>query len=193
MENTITKLNLSSLPDVGKDSGVRMIGHSLAYYKTGSRDLIRLKLIRNGVWKGEVVNKSKLYSREKLITFDTGTENTRISVNKDLKGGDGNPWLITALGIGTGLVSGGAGIMFSLATTAVSTAIDKSEVFARMGDEIWQEEIIGRGIDSYLIFGEEILAVHVSRLYLEDPFRRKKGLPHKWLINEERYEIILDN
>ncbi len=102
-------------------------------------------------------------------------------LNNELLGGESYPVLTATLDIATGVVSGGAGLLFTLATTGLTLANTTSRVLARTGDEIWHIEEIGK-------VGNK--ATYVSAFFIVDPFR--KQTPGKgWLLHEEREEIIL--
>lgn len=96
-------------------------------------------------------------------------------------GGESYPILTTALGIASGVVSGGAGLIFTLATTGLALANTTTKVLARPNDEIWHIEEIGK-------IGNK--AVYVSAFFIVDPFR-KQSTSKGWLIHEEREELTL--
>ena len=96
-------------------------------------------------------------------------------------GGESYPILTTALSIAGSVVSGGASLLFSLATTGLSLTKTTSKVLARLDDEIWHIEEIGK---------EGNKAVYLSAFFIVDPYR-KQALSKGWLIHEEREELIL--
>jgi hypothetical protein len=117
----------------------------------------------------------------KVKTFSTGSEKVINSLNKELLGGENYPILTTALGIAIGAASGGAGLLFTLATTGLSVGSTIQKVLARTGDEIWHIEEVGKSNGK---------AIYVSAYFIVDPFR--KQTPGKgWLIHEEREELLL--
>ena len=89
--------------------------------------------------------------------------------------------LTAILGVVAGGASVGAGCIFTAATTALSVANIPQKVLARVDDEVWHVEEIGRS-------GNE--AVHISSFFLADPFRLTT-LSKGWLIHEERRKVIL--
>jgi hypothetical protein len=100
------------------------------------------------------------------------------SLNTALLGGEQYPILNFVLGTAAGVVSGGVGFVFSVATTALSLNQTAQRILARGGDELWQVEQIGRA-------GRDV--VHVGAYFLYDPFRNsafRSG--NGWLIHEER-------
>lgn len=120
-------------------------------------------------------------SKRKVRTFSTGSEHVVSKLNKELLGGESYPVLTTALGIATSVVSGGAGLVFTLATTGISLAKTTNKVLARPGDEIWHLEEIGR-------VGNK--AIYVSAFVIVDPYRKQTS-EKGWLIHEEREEMTL--
>lgn len=94
--------------------------------------------------------------------------------------------MTTALGIANGFISAGGGILFSVATTALSLNTQSHRALARNGDEIWHMEEIGKVKD-----GAKYRAEYVSAFFIVDPFR-KQSRSQGWLIHEERKNIILD-
>ena len=101
-------------------------------------------------------------------------------------GGKNYPVLTAILGAGAGLVSGGAALLFSAGSTALSVAQKSHKVLARAGDELWKVEEIGKVRN-----GTAFEVVHVSSYFLVDPYRKKPGTLHSWLIHEERKELTL--
>jgi hypothetical protein len=87
------------------------------------------------------------------------------------------------LSIVTGVVSGGAGIAFTVITTAVSAARQPQNVLAREGDEIWQAEMVGKE-------GQDFK--HVMYYWLVDPYRRQaqRTVPAAWIIHEDRKDLV---
>lgn len=111
-----------------------------------------------------------------------GNAHITSKLNQDLLGDESYPVLTAALGIATGIVSGGAGLFFTLATTGLTLGNTTRRVLARPGDEIWHIEEIGK-------IGNK--PVYVSAFFLVDPYRKKA--PNKgWLIHEEREELLLN-
>jgi hypothetical protein len=123
-------------------------------------------------------------ARRKLIVFGERNENFRRSVNVDLSGGESYPLLTTALGVGVGFISGGAGLAWTGLTTAISLSRDNQPVRVRNGDEVHQVEIVG-------VSGGKIM--HLEWLILIDPFRVRANREIKqWIIHDQRNEIHLD-
>jgi hypothetical protein len=121
------------------------------------------------------------FSRRKVSTLQVSSIHALNKLNKELLGGESYPVLTTALGIAGGVISGGASLLFTLATTGLSLANTTSKVLARPGDEIWHIEEIGK---------EGNKAIYLSAFFIVDPYR--KQAPNKgWLIHEEREELTL--
>jgi len=117
------------------------------------------------------------------MTLPVGIEdNFTFTFNTALLGGDSYPVLTAVLGTAAGVASAGAGLLFTVATTALSVSQTSRRVLARAGDELWQVEEIGKNGSS---------VIHVAAYFLVDPFRgqgvnsRIKG----WLIHEERKNL----
>jgi len=152
------------------------------------RALVETVMVANGKFAVKPVNGAtsltspgNRQSRRKVSTLSTGTEHVVNKLNRELLGGESYPILTTALGIATGMVSGGASLLFTLATTGLSLARTTSKVLARPGDEIWHIEEIGKAGNK---------AIYVSAFFIVDPYR--KQAPGKgWLIHEEREELVL--
>ena len=93
------------------------------------------------------------------------------------------PLLTTALGLGLGFVSGGAGLVWTGLTTTLSLAKDPQPVRVRNGDEIHQIEVVGKN-------GNDI--EHMELLILVDPFRVKANRSVKqWIIHDQRREVTI--
>jgi len=123
-------------------------------------------------------------ARRKLMTLAAGSsDNYTASLNTQLLGGSSYPILSFVLGAAAGAVSGGAGLLFSVATTALSLSQTAQRVLARRGDELWAVEEIGKDNSNRV--------VHVGAFFLYDPFRNTAfGQGNGWLIHEER--TVLD-
>jgi len=118
-------------------------------------------------------------AKRKLMTLSRGASgNFTNSLNTGLLGGTSYPVLEFALGTGVGLISGGAGLLFSAATLGLSLSRTTQRVLAREGDELWQVEQIG-------LDGRD--TVHVGAYFLFDPYRNDGfNIGKGWLIHEER-------
>jgi hypothetical protein len=114
------------------------------------------------------------------------------TLNDDLLGGESYPILNFALGTAAGVVSGGAGLLFAVATLALDLSRTVQRVLARGGDELWQVEEIGRAEASGL-FASGQVAVHIGAYFLYDPFRHGGSFEsgRGWLIHEARTELTL--
>ncbi len=118
-------------------------------------------------------------ARRKLMTVAIERPGNFTSMlNDQLLGGETYPILTFVLGTAAGVVSGGAGLLFSVATTALSLTQTAQRVLARSGDELWQVEEIGR-------VGNNV--VHVGAYFLYDPNRNAAfSGGNGWLFHEER-------
>lgn len=129
----------------------------------------------------------------KLMTLSADSEQSFTgTLNTALLGGASYPILEAVLGTFVGTVSAGAGLLFTVASTALNIARTTQRVLAREGDEIWQVEEIGRAKKTGWASGDSVVAVHVGSYFLVDPYRSSGNARHKgWLIHEERTELTL--
>lgn len=163
------------------------------------RVLVVQNIVANGIWITKPVNGAKsllqaenTQSMRKVRTLAPGRNgNLTFSLNTALLGGNDYPILNAVLGTAVGLASFGAGLLFTIGTTAVSFSRTTQRVLARSGDEIWHVEEIGK-----VRKNSTYKAIYVSSFFIVDPFRQ---LAHKaqsdskgWLIHEERIELSLD-
>ena len=120
--------------------------------------------------------------KRRLISFGSANHVFRQSLNRELAGGESYPVLGTFGGIGLGLVSGPAGIAFSLGVLLLDQSRTVQPVRARAGDEIWHVEQLARqGNNVY----------HVEYFVLIDPYRRLEvnQVQQEWIVHEERRRI----
>ncbi|MGB3850492.1 MAG: hypothetical protein WA958_11040 [Tunicatimonas sp.] len=137
-----------------------------------------------------------LRSVQKVMTFTASNRSFMNSLNEDLQGGDTFPWLLFGLGLVfipiVGAVGTVGGVVFAASTTAIDSSRRTTQVMARVGDEIWHVEEVGRTFEDNYIREDRWLATHISSYFLVDPHRRhlrEKG----WLLHEDRKEIELSN
>ena len=116
-----------------------------------------------------------------LQQLPPGVENiiTRL-LNDALLGREQYPVSMMIGGIVAGAITEGAGYLFAIASTAMSSAQKARRILARENDEIWQVEEIGKS-KSTLFSGQNWDIVYVGSYFLVDPFRKKS-----WLIHEAR-------
>lgn len=132
-----------------------------------------------------------IQSRRKLMTLTAGTENNfTYMLNTALLGGSNYPILTAVLGTAAGFVSTGAGLLFTVASTAVSLGQTSQRVLARANDELWQIEEIGKVRDDSIFGGNQFKVIHVGSYFLVDPYRSNGQVVTKgWLVHEERTEL----
>lgn len=125
-----------------------------------------------------------LQATRNLMTMPVAHEdNFTVTLNAALLGGQSYPILNAVLGTAAGAASAGAGLLFTIATTAIDVSRTTNRVLARGGDQVWCVEEIGKQ-------GQR--AYHVGAFFLVDPFRVGRSLPSKgWLFHEERKELDL--
>lgn len=75
-----------------------------------------------------------------------------------------------------------AGLLVTIATTALSVENTIQRVLPRTDDEIWHVEKIGK-VDNK--------AIYISSYFIVDPYRKLSN-SKDWLIHEERKEVILN-
>jgi hypothetical protein len=122
-------------------------------------------------------------ARRKLMTIQTGPETGfTMLLNDGLLGGESYPVLNAVLGTVAGAASAGAGLIFTVMTTALDVSRTTQRVLARSGDELWQVEEIGKTNDGAV--------VHVGSYFLSDPFRQGAAVKG-WLIHEERHTLTV--
>lgn len=121
-------------------------------------------------------------STRKLMTLQP-TTGFMDMLNNQLLGGNSYPVLTAVLGTAAGIASFGAGLLFTVGTTALTLSQTAQRVLARAGDELWQVEEIGK-----VRSGASFRPVHVGSYFLVDPFRAQ-SLAKGWLIHEERTEL----
>lgn len=131
-------------------------------------------------------------SRVKVFTLEQSRAGFMRALNQELKGGASYPVLTTVLGTAVGVASGGAGLLFTAATLAVDLNRRNTDVLARVGDEIWHVEEIGKVFEDNLISRDRYVPTHVSSFFLVDPYRSRGDSAVKgWLLHESRMEVAL--
>jgi hypothetical protein len=140
-----------------------------------------------------LMQSENIQSIRKLKTLPAEREdNFTHSLNTELLGGEQYPVLTAVLGTAAGAVSGGAGLLFTIATTGLSLSQTAQRVLARLGDELWQVEEIGKANSSGWFDGNTKSAYHIGSYFLVDPHRGTGPVQSKgWLIHEERRELTL--
>lgn len=188
------------LPVLQSDSGKRL--------STGIADQLKRRLqiqgrdpsplvgphqVANANWKLKLERDPKSlldprnrHARFKVCTLPVSAEdNVTRDLNTALLGGNSYPILNAVLGIGLGFVSGGAGLLFTVGSTALDVARTTQRILARGGDELWYVEEIGGSAKGFSS-GVEC----VQSYFLVDPYRRD-AKQNGWLIHEERGEVLL--
>jgi hypothetical protein len=181
---------LRLLPKLPKPTGKKLSDSVIHGLRTGFRNKFFLIDLRfGGPWDQSFVPDPKVDLRRKnaarrlAYTLSAGSIGFWRSLNKSLMGGEDYPVLTGVLGILTGALSAGAGVLFSLTTMAISAGKSPQGVLAREGDQVWHLERIGT--DSGDI-------KHVEYFLLVDPFRKKSGtVESAWIIHEGRLDLTL--
>jgi len=194
----MTSSVIEHLDELRPETGVKILGDMIGLKRhlqdTGRKPLLLAnpKLL-NGRWVHEPSTSAKnLDKRENRVAHrkamdlpNAVEDNYTFMLNNRLMGGRNYPLLTSLAGVGTGLVSGGAGLIFSAAATGISLGKTSHRILARGGDQLWQMEEIGKSRK-----GASFVPVHVLSYFLVDPFR--EGSNRKmWLIHEERNELVI--
>jgi len=189
--------DVNRLSTLQRESGKNLptsIIHGFSTGQGGPTSLIESKRI-GGDWVGvprkgssELVRKP--YSRRKVFTLDKAKQGFTEQLNNALKGGSSYPVLLAVLGTAAGAVSMGGGLLFTAATVGIDLARRDRRVLARLGDEIWHVEEVGKVMDENLFSADRYVAMHVSSYFLVDPFRSKAQVKG-WLLHEERKPVQL--
>ena len=109
-----------------------------------------------------------------------------VLLNDALLGSSDYPVLNAVLGTAIGFGTGGASLLFTVATTALSMSQSSSRVLARDGDEIWRVEEIGK-----VTKGAQVQPTYVLAYFLIDPYRRQSPNHKGWLLHEARFDLDL--
>ena len=181
---------VSKLPELKKDSGVRLnqAVKSLIQNHDKPRALVTDVQIANAEWAvkpksggSTLGNPLNRFFRRKVKTLSSGNFHIINQLNFTLAGGESYPVLTAVLGTAAGFASAGGSLIFTVATTKISASNVVQKVMARIDDEIWQVEEIGK-------VGNQ--PTYISSFFIVDPFRGQT--PTKgWLIHEERQNVIL--
>jgi len=193
-KNDHMSFNVSQLPRLRRHSGKRLPTSTIYGFSAttgGQNRLISpqfssgqgiIQVTRNGV--SNILR--GLRSVQKVLTFTSSNRGFMNSLNQDLQGGESYPWLMLGLSLvfipfgGIGTVGG---IIFGASTTAIDTSRRNTSVMARLGDEIWHVEEIGRTFEDNYIQDDRWVATHISSFFLVDPFRRR-NTEKGWLLHE---------
>lgn len=187
---------LKKLPKLQEDSGKRLTGviEDIIRVSENPKPLTKAELVANGVWRTKIAagteslrTPENRVSVQKVRVLKPSEETSRIRrLNRALQGGKDYPILSSVTGALAGIVSSGAGFLFSAGSTGLSLSKTSPKVLARAGDEIYHVQEIGRGPgkDSDKVFS-------VSSFFLVDPYRKKSTGHNGWLIHEDRDEVTL--
>jgi hypothetical protein len=181
---------INQLQPLQEESGKSLSPVITAYLQNTAqpRALVDTIMIANGKWvvkpragASSLLKPQNRQSIRKVKTLSAGYEHIIKQLNTALLGGESYPVLTAVLGTAAGFASAGAGLLFTIATTALSLGNTVQRVLARTGDEIWHVEEIGK-------VGNK--AMYISSYFIVDPYRNQA--PNKgWLIHEEREEVQL--
>lgn len=189
----MSSARIERLPTLQPDSGVRISTSVIhgATARSGAR-LITMDY-RNGKAVGIArTSSSSLQYGQKLMTLTSGQSGFMRGLNQSLKGGSSYPVLTFALGTAVGFISGGAGLVFAVATTGLDLSRRDSDVLARNGDEIWAFEALGKIYERNWISEDGWVAKHVTSYFLCDPYRSNRNAEKGWLIHESRTDVIFE-
>ena len=188
--------HLSTLqPESGKRLPTSLI-HGFSTSQGGTTSLIRTERIE-GDWvgvprQGAAQLIANPHSRRKVFTLDSSHQGFTETLNTALLGGGSYPVLVAVLGTAAGAVSGGAGLLFTASTVGIDLGRRTRRVLARLGDEIWHVEEVGKTLKDNFFSGDRFVAMHVSSYLLIDPYRSRSQVGGKgWLLHEERKRVQL--
>lgn len=185
---------IDSLPKLPRDTNVRISAPGF-YRAAAINESLRFELRTNGRNRFNIRN---LTSVRKIRTFRRNDPFLR-GVNDALGPGESHPVLIAAIGIAGGVatfglapiaaaVAVGGATAWTAATACIDANTRDSNFRARIGDELWTVEQIGKYPE-----GAKYVAMHVTYLFLVDPFRTKGNFREKgWLMHEIRQKIQID-
>ncbi|HET8656481.1 MAG TPA: hypothetical protein VFL93_13250 [Longimicrobiaceae bacterium] len=191
---------VAHLPALQPDSGQRLpisILNGFASASGGVDQLIRI-VHRGGEYVGVPAYGTAsldqhLYRRVKVFTLDQSQAGFTRMLATALKGGTSYPILEAVMSTAVGAVSGGAGLLFGVATLGVNLGRRSTDVLPRLGDELWHVEEIGQATESSMFGADSRIAMHVSSFFLVDPFRSASPCDTKgWLLHETRRRVVLD-
>lgn len=187
---------LSTLqPESGKRLPTSLI-HGFSTRQGGTTSLIRTERIE-GDWVGVPRQGSAQlignpHARRKVFTLDSSRQSFTESLNTALAGGESYPVLLAVLGTAAGAVSGGVGLLFTASTLGIDLGRRTRKVLARLGDEIWHVEEVGKTLEDNIFSADRYVATHVSSYLLVDPYRSRGAAGAKgWLLHEERKPVRL--
>lgn len=175
-----------ALPQLRPHSGCRSLSNYNNYFSRAQSGPSLITLRDN---KMVIANPSRLRDTRCVHVLNT---HQRVSgINQALSGGS-YPVLTTVLGVGLGLASSGASIVFGITMSVISSTQTQTNVVARLGDEIWAVSEIGkvRENTNYNMFTQEWVAKLVTGYFIKDPYRGRANVSGgMWLVNETRVDV----
>ena len=175
MANNINQL-LASLPSMPDATGSWLPSHAVEGIKTGlgraanPNELVQFQTGKNTrdqfyrIRPG--INASNTNAHRRFVMELSEARRPYMqSLNRQLSGGEDYPVTMALAGIATGVVSAGAGAMFSLMTAVVSNTKPRHSVQLREGDQLWQIEQLGKNNGKIR---------HSSCFIVVDPFRKQQ-------------------
>jgi hypothetical protein len=116
-----------------------------------------------------------------------GKKNFSAMVNDALLGGNDYPVLTGVADILTGMVSGGAGLAWTILSTAIATQRTIQRVLVREGDELWLTEFVGKVKN-----GSSYEVHHAAYYWIVDPYRKiDKKVGYAVVVHEDRDELVI--
>jgi hypothetical protein len=176
------------LPELRADSGRRLPSGIIHGMTVGTQSGLQMQpAISGGVpgFKRTAATGNRIRANQKLKTLHAELdENFTTLLNDALQGASDYPVLNAVLGTAVGVGTGGASLLFTITTTAISMAKTSARVLARDGDEIWRVEEIGRVTNAGRVQPTYLLAY-----FLIDPYRQQSASHKGWLLHEARYPL----
>ena len=176
----------AQLVELRQDSGQRLPTNIVTGLTQGISSALPIGLVRSGstyVAKRTSAADRRMRAAQRIRWFRANHDRQLMEfLNDALLGASDYPVLNAVLGTAVGVGTGGAGFMFTVATTALSMENTSSRVLARDGDEVWRVEEIGKATA-----GGRAEPTYVLAYFLVDPFGAE-SMGHKgWLLHEARY------
>jgi hypothetical protein len=182
--------DLGQLSELRNDSGQRLPNSIVVGFTNSCQSVLQVQLtVSDGRQAAKITDSifsGRLRGDQKLLALrPEPNDNMAVQLNKALLGSTGYPTLNAVLGTVAGLGTGGAGLLFTVATTALSESQTSPHVLARDGDEIWRVEEIGK-----VTKAGRAQPTYVLSYFLIDPYRRNSQSHKGWLLHEARFDLL---
>jgi hypothetical protein len=170
--------DMLQLANLRQDSGRRLptsIVTGLTQHASAALP-VRLMITGNTAQRTSATDK-RVRAQQRIKTVGDHEPGFLALLNDALLGASDFPILAALLG---SAASGGAALIFTVATTTLSVAKVSARVLARDGDEIWRVEEIGK---------VENRPTYLMAYFLVDPYRGQSASHKGWLLHEARFTL----